>query len=41
MKKYIQPEMELYLVAIDVITTSVQGGDPADNFGDDSEFSPL
>ena len=40
MKKYIQPEMELYLVAIDVITTSGQGN-PADNFGDDSEFTPL
>jgi len=38
MRKYENPEMNLYMIPVDVITTS---GDPADNLGDDNDFGNL
>ena len=38
MRKYENPEMKLYEISVDVITTS---GDPADNLGNDSDFGAL
>ena len=38
MKKYINPEIELYQIPVDVITSS-EGA--ADNFGNDDDFMPV
>ncbi|MBQ8885644.1 MAG: hypothetical protein IJY62_04705 [Clostridia bacterium] len=38
MKQYIHPEMEIFKVAADVITTSDVG---ADNLGNDGDFQVL
>lgn len=40
MKKYTNPEMELYFVIVDVITTS-GAVDPADDLGSDNDFGAL